>query len=260
MRVVGLSMGRYIPRQSPLHALDAAVKLVGVVLLAVASLWSADLVMQSLMAAVVLSLWWSARMPFRLLLLAMRGVLWLLALVALAQVGWILWAQSMPAGAMAENVVVLVLRLVVLLLLGLLFTCTTVPVDLAQGVESLLAPLRRLRFPVHELGLMLVFSLSFVPLFFEEARSLVTAHRVKRGSARWGWWARLRAVIPLVVPLFLGALRRADELAVALDARCFVPGARRSRWAPGRFGNLELGWLVLCVLILVASLWLPFHR
>lgn len=260
MNSMGMSLGRYVPRRSPLHRLDATTKLVGVLLLAMASLWTADVIVQGGIAALVLACWLAARIPLRLILSALRGVLWLMVMVALAQVGWILWAKQMHSGATAENVAMLLSRLLVLLLLGFLFTSTTVPVDVGQGVERLLAPLRRLRIPVHELGLLLVFSLSFVPLFFDEARSLAAAHRVKRGAARWGWWARMRAIVPLVVPLFVGALRRADELAVALDARCFVPGRRRSAWAPGRVGALEVGWLVLCGLVLLVSVSSPLRR
>jgi energy-coupling factor transport system permease protein len=212
---------------------------------------------QAGIAVLVLGFWVGARIPLRLALSALRGVLWLLLLVALAQLGWVLWAKQVSSEVTLESTMMLLTRLLVLLLLGVWFTSTTVPVDVGQGVERLLAPLRRIRVPVHEVALLLVFSLSFLPIFFEEARSLASAHRMKRGSTRWGIGARLRAVVPLVVPLFVGALRRADELAVALDARCFVPGRRRSAWAPGHLGGPEVAWLGLCVLVLAVALWLP---
>jgi energy-coupling factor transport system permease protein len=151
---------------------------------------------------------------------------------------------------------VLLLRLVVLVLLSVLFTATTVPVDVARGFARLLAPLGRLRLPVHELGMLLVLALSFVPVFFAEARTLAAAHRLKVGRARWGLAPRLRAALPLVVPLFVAVLRRADELAVAMDARCFVPGRPRSAYVPARFGGAEIGFLALGLAILLACFWL----
>jgi energy-coupling factor transport system permease protein len=155
----------------------------------------------------------------------------------------------------AGELVVLLLRLFDLLVLAAVFTATTVPVDAAEALQRLLQPLARLRLPVHEIGTLLVLSLSFIPIFLEEARHLAAAHRVKRGLGRWRFGDRLRAVVPLLVPLFLGVLRRADDLAVALDARCFVPGAPRTSLVPAHAGGAEVAVLVASAGVLAACAW-----
>lgn len=259
MTMVGgdLSLGRYVPRRSPLHDLDAAAKLVCAVLLATASVYSARLGLQAALGLLLLAAFALARLPWRLVLQALRGVAWLLVFVVVANLGWAALggagAQTLEPAALLR----LVLRLVVLVLLSALFTATTVPVDLAHGLQRILRPLQRLHVPVQEIGFLLVLALSFVPIFFAEARGLVTVHRSKRGGVRWGAWHRLRAVVPLAVPLFLSVLRRADELAVALDARCFVPGRPRSAYVPPHLGVPEFGCLALSLLVLLASVWLP---
>jgi energy-coupling factor transport system permease protein len=148
----------------------------------------------------------------------------------------------------------LLARLLNLLLLSVLFTATTVPVDAAEGLDRLLRPLRRVRVPVHEIGMLLVLSLSFIPIFLQEAQHLTAAHRVKMGVSRWGVRHRLRAVVPLMVPLFLSVLRRSDELTLALDARCFDASRERTSLVPGRFGVAEVAIVVTCVAALLACI------
>ena len=254
----GLALGRFVARPSPLHRLDAGAKLVAAMLLASGSVWSQDTVAQAGLAGLVLAGFAVARLPWRIPLRALRGAVWLLAFVALANLGWGVVAGRMPWAAemRADTLAVLLLRVLTLVLLGVLFTSTTVPVDVARGLGRLLGPLARLRLPVHELGMLLVLALSFVPVFFDAARALAAAHRVKVGHARWGLRQRWGAAIPLLVPLFVGVLRRADELAIAMDARCFVPGRPRSAYVPGRLGPAEIGCLALCLLVLLACLWL----
>lgn len=252
-----LALGRYVARRSQLHDLDAAVKLGSAVCLATASVWSPRLDVQLALAALLLGAFALARLPLRLAVQALRGAAWLLAFVVLANLGWAVLGGARAATPPLGEMLLLLLRLLDLVLLGVVFTATTVPVDLAHGLQRLLRPLRRLHLPVQELGFLLVLALSFVPIFFSEARDLVAAHRSKSGGTRWGWRHRLGAVVPLAVPLFLGVLRRADDLAVALDARCFVPGRARSAFVPPRLGAPEIGSLALALLVLLASVLLP---
>jgi energy-coupling factor transport system permease protein len=216
---------------------------------------------QGLLLGVLLAAFAGARLPVRLLARGLGGAVWLLAFVAVANGAWFLvtrqagWAHGEAAVHTPAELAVLLARLCNLLLLAVLFTATTVPVDAAEGFERLLRPLRRLRLPVHEIGMLLVLALSFVPIFLREAHHLADAHRMKRGLRRWGWRDRGRAVVPLLVPLFLSVLRRADELAVAMDARCFEPGAARSSLVPGRFGAGEAVTLATGALALAVGVW-----
>jgi len=238
-----------VPRASWVHALDARTKIASVALLAGAAVAGRTVGSQVLLLLVLATSFAVARIPVAVLGRGLRGALWLLGFVAVANVGWSFlaaragWAPGEGAVGRPADLVLLLLRLFNLLTLAGLFTSTTVPVDAAEAFERLLLPLRRLRLPVHELGFLLVLALSFVPILGQEARRLADCHRVKVGRARWRLGDRARAAVPLLVPLFLAALRRADDLAVALEARCFVPGAPRTTLAPGRFRAADLAAL-----------------
>jgi energy-coupling factor transport system permease protein len=256
-----LTLGRFVPRSSAIHALDAAAKLVCAILLAAAAVWGRSLTAQGCVAAVLLLCFGAARLPATLLLRALRGAAWLLAFLAVANLGWAELSRLVGAGSEGAvtggaELALLLSRILNLILVGVVFTATTVPVDLAEALERLLRPLGRVRLPVHELGVLLVLSLSFIPIFFDEARGLAAAHRIKTGRARWSWAHRARAAVPLLVPLFLSVVRRGDELAVAMDARCFVPGRPRTSLVPARTGRREIGCLALGVSVLFASVWL----
>lgn len=257
-----LSLGRYVARDSPLHGLDARVKLAASFCLATATVLAEHLGIQALLLAISIVAFALARLPWRLLGRGLRGAAWLLLFVTAANAGWFVvtrrfeWAVGEASVQSAGALVVLLVRLLDLVLLAALFTAITVPVDAAEGLERLLRPLARLRLPVHEIGMLLVLSLSFIPIFLSEARRVSDAQRLKRGLRRWRRLDRLRAVVPLVVPLFLAVLRRADELGVALDARCFEPGARRTSLVPGRFGLAEVLALLVGAGALAGGIWL----
>jgi energy-coupling factor transport system permease protein len=164
------------------------------------------------------------------------------------------WARP-PVGIHSiEEFLALLARLVNLLLLAVVFTASTVPVDAAEGLQSLLRPLHRLRLPVQELALLLSLSISFIPLFLDEARTLTRAHRMKRGLTAWGWRDRMAAAVPLMVPLFLSVLRRSDELAIAMESRCYSPGRARTSLVSHRTGWQEAALLVGTALLLVLLL------
>jgi energy-coupling factor transport system permease protein len=239
--------------------LDARAKLASAAAMGAAVVLASEPAMLAAVALLLLAGFVAARLPAALLWRGLRGLLWLLVFVAAANAGWA-WVARHATWAAGEtgldgpaDLALVLLRLLDLLLLAALVTATTVPVDAAEALERLLRPLGRLRLPVHEIGTLLVLSLSFLPILLGEARDLAAAHRSKRGTRRWGVVDRARAVVPLVVPLFLGVLRRADELAVALDARCFEPGAARSSLVSGRLGGAEYAALAAGALVAAGS-------
>jgi len=255
-----VSLGRFFPGATPVHRLDARVKLIIAVLLATAVVTSARLAVQVGLLLVLCAVFAGARLPVRLAMQSLRGAAWLAAFVVAANLGWALIgrhaARAAGEGALdrADGLAGLALRLVNLLLLATLLTATTVPLDAAAAVERLLRPLRRWRVPVHDVGMLLGLALSFVPLFQREASALVDAHRTKHGGVRWGILDRARAAIPLLVPLFLAVLRRADEVAIALDARCYRPGMPRTSLVPGRWSAVEWAALTAAVAMLAVSI------
>jgi len=253
---------QYQPGVSPLHRLDPRVKIVLAVVLAVALFTRQSYVaMAAYAAAVVLGLILSG-LSARVVWSALRPALILIVITFLAQLlftsGPALteWGPFHISAQGLERATFLGIRLVLLVLVGTLLTMTTAPVPLTDGLAWLLRPLGYLRVPTEELALMVTIALRFIPTLIAELQTIMLAQRA-RGSTlgRGGPLTRARSLIPVLVPLFVIGFRRADELARAMEARCYEPGIRRTRLHPPRVGRLD--WaavLVVATAVVVASL------
>lgn len=231
-------LGQYVPVSSPVHRLDAASKI------AVTAAFTAGLFLAgsfhglAAFAVLVALAALLARVPVVLMLRGVRAVSFILlftvvanalrwqpATVALVRVGPLaIDGPGLVAGLFFAS------RIVLLVVGSSLLTLTTSPVELASGIERVLSPLARLRVPVGELAMTLTIALRFIPTTVEEAERVVTAQRARGASFdRGGPVARARAYAPVLVPLFFNLFRRADELATAMEARCYRGTAGRTR-------------------------------
>src|SRR3712207_199630 len=130
----------------------------------------------------------------------------------------------------------LALRILLLVSVAALLTATTAPVALADGIEDLLTVLKRLRFPVHEVAMMMTIALRFIPTLHEEAQKIIRAQAARGADfSEGGAFRRARALLPVLVPLTVGAFRRADELAEAMESRAYRGGEGRTRYRELRF-------------------------
>jgi energy-coupling factor transport system permease protein len=277
-----VTIGQYLPTGSPIHRLDPRVKLLGFGALVLAVAFNGSYLGNLVMLATILGLVALARVPLAYTLQGIRPALPIILVLAALQI-----LLPPPAFSAAPGCAVLVswrcpgfvegpflqvtdctLRLVVvsalrfgelIILTSLLTLCTPIT-DLSRGIERLLAPLARLRFPAHEMALVLTIALRFVPVLAQEMERIVRA-QVSRG-ADFGGRSRLRFIrqtrqlLPLLVPLFLISLRRAEELALAMDVRCYTGGAGRThlvrlRARPSDF--VALG-LIIAFAVLILSL------
>jgi energy-coupling factor transport system permease protein len=252
---VKAAIAQHYPADSVLHRLDPRAKIAAVTILAVA-LFTRDsfiaLAVYAAAAGVGLVL---SRVPLSWFWRSLKPVIWLVAIAFLAQV---LFAPG-PAFAHfgpfhlswrgLELAAYLSLRLVVLVLTGSLLTLTTSPVALTDGLAWLARPLRTLRVPTEELALMVTIALRFIPTLLVELESIMRAQKARGADfTHGGPLRRARALVPVLVPLFIVSFRRADELALAMEARCYVPGVRRTRLHP-----LHAGWADATVLVLAAG-------
>jgi energy-coupling factor transport system permease protein len=257
--VRNLLLGQYVHRGSVIHSLDPRTKLIGVL-----ALTSAVMAVRTPMGLASFALLWLAavrlsRVGLALAFRNLRAFLWLLALTFLAQVmfsdGQILWTLPFLGLRVTaqglENGIVYSLRLALLIGFATMLTLTTSPIELADALESLLKPLQRVRVPVRDLVMMISLSLSFIPILLEEAERIRMA-QLSRGARFTGsLGTRARALVPLVVPLFLSAFRRAEELALAMEARCYHSGAVRTSYQQLRFGIRDL-WAAIAVVLVSA--------
>jgi energy-coupling factor transport system permease protein len=147
------------------------------------------------------------------------------------------------------------LRILLLVSVAGLLTATTAPLALADGIEDLLSPLKRLRFPAHEVAMMMTIALRFIPTLHEEAQKITRAQAARGAEfSEGGPLKRARAMLPVLVPLTIGAFRRADELAEAMESRGYRGGEGRTRYRELRFRSRDVLALALAALVLLAGI------
>ena len=153
----------------------------------------------------------------------------------------------------------MMLRITLLIAGTFLLTCTTSPMALTDGLENLLNPLKKLHVPVHEMTIMMSMALRFIPTLIEETDKIMSAQKARGADFENGTLVqRAKALLPILVPLFVSAFRRADELAVAMESRCYHGGEGRTRMKQLRFQRLDL-WALLLGAALLAAMILLRH-
>jgi energy-coupling factor transport system permease protein len=193
-----------------------------------------------------------SRVPLSWFWRSLKPVLWLVALAFVAQVLFApghAFARLGPFHLSWHGLEVagfLSLRLVLLVLIGSLLTLTTSPIALTDGLVWLTRPLHALRVPTEELALMVTIALRFIPTLLVELESIMRAQSARGADfSHGGPVRRARALVPVLVPLFIISFRRADELALAMEARCYVPGVHRTRLHPLSAGRNDVVLLVV---------------
>jgi len=158
-----------------------------------------------------------------------------------------------------ETAVFMALRIMLLIAGTLLLTYTTSPLQLTDGLESLLNPLKKIHVPVHELAMMMSIALRFIPTLIEETDKIMSAQRARGADFETGGLiAKAKALLPLLIPLFVSAFRRADELATAMESRCYHGGEGRTRMKQLRMARRD--WAALAVGVLLLALVILFRR
>jgi len=246
--------GQFVPIDSPAHRLEARAKMALVVAYTALLFGVSGFAGLAVGAALAIGAVAASRVPVRLVVRGLRAVSFLLAFTLLAHalrwnpatVSLIRLGPLAIDGAGLVTGVFFALRIVMLVLGTSLLTLTTSPVALTDALTSVLSPLERVRVPVGELAMMLTIALRFIPTTAEEAEKIVVA-QTARGARfdRGGPLARARAYVPVLVPLFVNLFRRAEDLAVAMESRCYRGGRGRTRLHESRLAASD--WLVMVV-------------
>lgn len=259
-----ITVGQYYPGNSFIHRMDPRAKLLSMPLL-IAAILLADKPLGYLVAALpVLLALASAGVPLRVFWRGMR-FLWVILLIslilqAITYPGEVLWQWKLISVS-REGLLLgarLIFRLGLLIFATMLLTMTTTPVNLTGALERLLAPFKRIGLPAHEIAMMMTIALRFVPTLLEEAESIMKSQQARGGSIVSGKLGqRINASVALLVPLLAGSLRRADELAVAMEARGYRGDVGRTRLKQFHYCNSD--YLVLGLLAVVLGVVL-FNR
>lgn len=257
-----VSVGQYYSADSPIHELDPRAKVALTLVYMVSCFFVANPAMLALSGAFVFAAIAASRVPARLLLRSVRTIMFFLVFTSVFNLFFVQTGQVLlevgPATFTCDGVwaaALYTLRFLFLLLMGALLMCTTTPIALTDAAEDLLAPLARLGVPVHDAALIMSIALRFVPTLSREAENIVAAQTARGADLEnKGPLAYARACVPLVVPLFASALRHAENLGRAMDARCYVGGARRTRFHVMSFVPERDGVAVAGMLLYLAGL------
>ncbi len=240
-----VTIGQYLPRESPVHRLDPRTKIAAVTMLTVAIFVVRDFSGYALLTLFLGGVVLAAQIPLGYLLRGLRPIVFLLFFTLVLNVffsglqGGTLLFRLGPLVATREAVLRALFvgyRLVGLVLVTSLLTFTTSPMELTDGIERSLRPFRRLGVPAHELAMMMTIALRFIPTLLEETEKIMKAQMARGAEFDQGnVLRRARALVPVLVPLFVSAFRRADDLALAMLARCYRGGEHRTRMRELRF-------------------------
>ena len=250
--LTNITLGQYYPVDSPIHRLDPRVKLlltlVYIVAVFLAKSWFGYLVL----AAYVVLVARLARVPLKLLFRGLKPLRVILIITFLLNLfftgGDTVWVSFWIIRITREGFLQALfysLRLAFLVVGTSLLTLTTSPVSLSDALEVLLSPLKKIHFPAHELAMMMTIALRFVPTLLEEADKIMKAQMARGADFESGnLIARAKAMVPLLVPLFVSAFRRASDLAMAMESRCYHGGEGRTRLRVLKLTRNDL-WAVL---------------
>jgi energy-coupling factor transport system permease protein len=258
-------LGQYLPVKSPIHRLDPRTKFAAVVAVMAVTLAVSNLLIYILLLCWLGMLAMIARLPLGWVLRNLRSFLWLFLFTFLIHV-FFTQGQTLPVVGLGTveglwRGLFFCLRIAILVLSASLLTLTTSPLELTDGLERLLAPLKWVGLSPHALALMLVIALRFIPTFIEEANTIQKAQLARGATFSGNLIRRARSLVPLLVPLFLSAFRRADELAVAMEARNYRTDGPRTSFRQLRFSRSDIGSLVFLTIFFsgcfLAGRWLP---
>ena len=256
-----ITLGQYYPADSILHRLDPRVKFLGTLGFIVALFLvkgAVGYLYITLGLAILIGL---SKVPFRFMLRGMKAILFILLITMVFNlfltpgkvlVHWWIFTITEEGAVLAVRMGI---RLTYLVIGSSVMTLTTTPNALTDGMERLFAPLKVLHVPVHEISMMMSIALRFIPILMEETDKIMKAQIARGADFESGnFMAKIRNMIPLLVPLFVSAFRRANDLAMAMEARCYHGGEGRTQMKPLHYGKNDIAAYVLISLFLAGAI------
>ncbi len=260
-----IAFGQYYPAESLLHRLDPRMKIILTLLYIVSTFFCKNVLSFALLLLSAILLIIVGRVPLGIIFKSLRSVVMIIALTSLLNIFWtdgdellFKWKFISIYSEGLYNAAFMVVRIVALIIgTSMLLTYTTTPVALTDAIEDLLSPLKRLHLPVHEFAMMMTIALRFIPTLIEETDKIMTAQKARGADFSSGSLVqRAKALIPVLIPLFVSAFNRASELATAMECRCYHGGEGRTRMNVRHLRFLDFLCLIVMVLFGAALIWL----
>ena len=253
-----ITLGQYFPGDSLLHRMDARVKIILLFFYIVGIFLFDNNICYGLNTALAVLLVFLSGVSPRMVLKSIKPLWWILILTFVIQLFTVpgevlakLWIFNITYEGLVKGFLIS-LRLVLLIGVSSLLMLTTSPLMLTDALESLFRPLKPFGFPAHELAMMMTIALRFIPTLMEETDKIIKAQK-SRGSdiGEGNFLAKVKSMIPILVPLFISAFRRADDLAMAMEARCYHGGEGRIRMKAMRMHNVDGRAIVVMSLYMI---------
>ena len=262
-----ITLGQFFPGNSPLHRIDPRMKLILSLIFIVTVFFANNLITIGVITLVAFLLIPLGKIPFGTVMKSLKALRWILLFTTILNVFWVKTGTPLVdfyfihiySGGLvyATNMVLRVTSLLV----GstILLSYTTSPIALTDGMEQLLAPLKKIGVPVHEFAMMTTIALRFIPTLIEETDKIMSAQKARGADFENGsLFDRVKALIPIFIPLIISALRRADELATAMECRCYHGGNGRTRMKVLRYHPRDFVALLLCLIFMVGVIAMRF--
>ncbi len=248
-----ITLGQYFPGNSIVHRLDPRTKLLGLIFYIVALFTASSWVGYGIAFAFLAISIGLSKIPVKAIVRGMKPLVFVLIFTGILNLFFTggdtvllhFWKITITLEGVTRAIF-MVIRILMLISATFLLTYTTSPIGLTDGLESLLNPLKKIRLPVHELAMMMCIALRFIPTLIEETDKIISAQKARGADFENGsLMQRIKALVPILVPLFISAFRRADELATAMECRCYHGGDGRTKMKLLRFKRFDYGAFVL---------------
>jgi len=267
-----ITLGQYYPANSIVHKLDPRVKLLATLIYIISLFTFKGVLGFAIITAMLIYMIRLSKVPFRFIVKGLKGIVILLLITAsfnlfFTKTGTEYWHWGIfhLTNVGISNAILMTVRLIYLIIGTSLMTLTTTPNQLTDGLEKALSPLNRIHVPVHVVAMMMSIALRFIPILIEETDKIMKAQMARGADFESGNLIhRVKSMVPLLIPLFVSAFRRADDLAMAMEARCYSGGEGRTKMKPLRYQKRDrIAYLTLFVylaLVIAARILLPFPQ
>ena len=253
-----ITLGQYFPGDTVVHRLDPRTKLILIIAYIVALFTVNGWIGYATVFAATAVCMFIAKINPKAALKGLKPIIFIIILTALLNIfytegtpvieGWIITWEGI------EKAVMMSVRIILLIVSTFLLTYTTSPISLTDGLESLLAPLKKIKVPVHEMSMMMSMALRFIPTLIEETDKIMAAQKARGADFETGSLvSRAKALLPVLVPLFVSSFRRADELAVAMESRCYHGGEGRTRLKQLKMNGADILALIIGAVFIAAA-------
>ncbi len=258
-----IAFGQYYPTNSLIHKLDARIKLLLTLLFIVGIFFIESYFGFMLTIVLLVAIILLARLPMMSVLKSIKGILFIVLFTAILNLllikeGEVLaqWEVFVITKGGVHTTIKMVLRLVLLISGASLLSLTTTPVEIADGMESLMSPLRLIKVPVRDIAMIMSIALRFIPTLFSETNKIISAQKARGACFDTGnIFARIKAMLPVLIPLIVNSFKRAEELAFAMDARCYNATEKRTKMRKATIGVGDIiALLIMCSFFVVIIL------